>query len=1162
MKTFITIRNFTICAFVLFLTNINAQVTGVKYLLEYNPSNDYFDCILVIDGGTAKSVLERTQFPSQVSLAVPVGSEFRVIDNFMPLVGNQNFTSTRPVEWDIFSKVLKPKASVRFDFYSIKPDLKDEAHYNELQLGDSIKLFSIKFDTLVGCADGIRLFINGSDPNENADGFMNQDFSQQFSIGSGANIYIENAIISYPNIAGKDENACKGQSLTLSPTPASKGKWYLPSGNADGAKLDNTGLSTDKINFPLNAKLGIYTVIYADSNYYDMKCITITQPEATITVDSVSCDGGFMKLIANGNGSYAWSPTGGNNKSIRPLANTNYTLTVTDQYGCTATSSIAVKTITDIIVPGKNLCIGVNYTLPDLASATWDSLLFDGKWDTTNDPIATVTQEGIVTPSSQGSVAFIFSYGDCYVVTNDFTVNPKPVITLNGAESICAGASISFTSSSPGQWISSNPNILVINNQGLATGLNPGTATISFLQNNSGCMSEPKTITVKQKPSVAIIGPRNICVGNETQLTPQSGGIWTSDNIIVASVDNTGLVTGLAAGSVQFRFLADNGCFSDLTPIVTVNPIPVVTILGSDHICELGGTTQLSPTTGGTWTSSSPLVATVNNSGFVTGLYPGVVTAIFTSSIGCGSAISPPITVVAKPNISILGPDKICIGNTSQMTATVTGNWTSNAPNIASITPNGIITGLSAGDATFTFTGTPTVCSSVISPIIKILPLPDISTTPLNLCVGSTFTYSPTPNGTWDVFPLGIISINNHTFDALSEGSTKIIFTAANTGCKSDSILTTVNALPIINVVGNDTICVGSTTTLTPNSGGTWTSSTLPIATIDNFGIVTGLAQGNVTFTYVNTISGCAATSPNIHIAPSPIVTTEALEVCEGSQLPLISTPSGSWQAFPDSIILVQDSIFVPISTGTTFLVFTSSVNGCQSDTLSITINPTPQILLTGNDSICVGSTTTFSASIPGTWAGSNFTIADITNNGTVTGLAAGTVFFEFSSTDGCAASSQNITVNAPPNISISIENNQLLTANVANMYAWYDCTNNQLVAQTTEPNFSPSVNGSYYVISNDGICNSQSACVDFVLVGTSDIKAENVKIIPNPASTQINISTSLPINNVVLKNSLGQTVMTSSQTNIDVANLSAGIYMVIIETHQGTISKPVIIVR
>ncbi|MBK8820007.1 MAG: Ig-like domain-containing protein [Saprospiraceae bacterium] len=51
-------------------------------------------------------------------------------------------------------------------------------------------------------------------------------------------------------------------------------------------------------------------------------------------------------------------------------------------------------------------------------------------------------------------------------------------------------------------------------------------------------------------------------------------------------------------------------------------------------------------------------------------------------------------------------------------------------------------------------------------------------------------------------------------------------------------------------VTGNNNICVGQTTQLSPAGGGSWASMNPSVASVDNNGVVTGLSNGSVQFTF------------------------------------------------------------------------------------------------------------------------------------------------------------------------------------------------------------------------------------------------------------------------------------------------------------------------
>ncbi len=111
---------------------------------------------------------------------------------------------------------------------------------------------------------------------------------------------------------------------------------------------------------------------------------------------------------------------------------------------------------------------------------------------------------------------------------------------------------------------------------------------------------------------------------------------WASGNNSIATVNATGLVTAVAAGSTTVTATAE-GRSGQAT--ITVTPPPVVSIvLNRDTASVLaGGTVQLDATprdaagsalTGRTviWSSSSTAVATVSTSGLVTTVAPGTAT--------------------------------------------------------------------------------------------------------------------------------------------------------------------------------------------------------------------------------------------------------------------------------------------------------------------------------------------------------------------------------------------------------------------------------------------------------------------------------------------------------------------------------------------------------
>src|SRR4030095_11493593 len=133
--------------------------------------------------------------------------------------------------------------------------------------------------------------------------------------------------------------------------------------------------------------------------------------------------------------------------------------------------------------------------------------------------------------------------------------------------------------------------------------------------NSAGC-STTATVTVNARPTIT--GTLTVCVGATTQLTgsgtPAAVNPWVSGTPGVATVSNTGLVTGVAAGTSVITYTNSNGCTQTAT--VTVNSATITGTLTACASGSAGNTTQLTGSpAGGTWSSGTPTVATVSGTG-------------------------------------------------------------------------------------------------------------------------------------------------------------------------------------------------------------------------------------------------------------------------------------------------------------------------------------------------------------------------------------------------------------------------------------------------------------------------------------------------------------------------------------------------------------------
>jgi trimeric autotransporter adhesin len=301
----------------------------------------------------------------------------------------------------------------------------------------------------------------------------------------------------------------------------------------------------------------------------------------------------------------------------------------------TITAAPTVANITGL----SSVCTGSNIQLSDATSG--------GIWNTSNGQVATVSTSGLVHGVSGGSVTISYTVngGACGMIvrTHTVTVNASATVdAITGTATLCVGSTTQLSDGiSGGVWSSSNTSIASISTSGLVTGKVGGSVTITYTV-TTGCSvaSATRTVTVSSSSSVAAIsGNSAVCLGNNIQLTDATaGGIWNTSNGNIATVSTSGVVRGIRAGTVTITYTISGACgMNSTTKSVTVNTAAVVAaITGSSTLCVRTTTTLEESTTGGTWSSTNSAVATVNNSGVVTGVKLGNATINYTVVNACG----------------------------------------------------------------------------------------------------------------------------------------------------------------------------------------------------------------------------------------------------------------------------------------------------------------------------------------------------------------------------------------------------------------------------------------------------------------------------------------------------------------------------------------------
>jgi len=309
---------------------------------------------------------------------------------------------------------------------------------------------------------------------------------------------------------------------------------------------------------------------------------------------------------------------------------------------------------------------------------------------------------------------------------------------------------------------------------------------------------------------------------NGNPLTGRTIG-WSSSANTIATVNSSGLVTGVGPGGPVTITATSEGQSGTATVTVTVAPVASVTVTPSSATVAIGQTVQLTatpkdangnPLTGRaiSWSSSDNNVATVNSSGLVTGVVAGSVTITATSEGQSGTAS---ITVSGVPvaTVAVTPPSaSVQAGQTQQLTATLkdangnvltgrTVTWSSNNTTVASVNGTGLVTAKVAGSATITATseGQSGTSSITVTPV----PVASVAVTPAtaSVAVGSTLQLTATPkdaNGnpltgrviTWQSSNNAIASVNGSGLVSGVAAGGPVTITATSEGQSGTSAVT------------------------------------------------------------------------------------------------------------------------------------------------------------------------------------------------------------------------------------------------------------------------------------------------------------------------------------------------------------------------------------
>ena len=667
-------------------TPVYNQANEVDFNSDMNPATGYSGMVTINASGTGQDKDNTTIDAGYY----PVGS----IGNYVWYDANKNGLQDEPAKdgmngFKIY--LLKDNGSgsfVKVDSTTTANDANGNPGYYNFNIIHSGN-YEVQFPT------GLSYTVQDATPatDGNSDANTATGLSPAFTMNLlGSGVQVNNPTIdagilcSYPvvsPITGFNQLAILTSVQLSEVTP--DGVWA--SDNTAVATVDNTGkvtgiaVGTANITYSVTNFCGFTTTVKFPITI-TTKCnnltagFTINQLHQCITNNKFI----FTNTTTGGNGPfiYNWDFNDGNSSSdANPVhvystpSDHDISLNVTDANGCQSGYGVQIA-VGPVPVASFNTAFntydGTGTTFSSTSSngsgnMTYYWNLGNGTSSTLINPMVQYTPPGIydvklVVTSSNGCADSVTEIINTLKGTASLC---GAVGDINGLATVCTGTTSQFTDTSAnGTWTSGNPLVATVSNSGLVTGIAAGTTTITYsINTNCGVSANSIVVTVSGAPATPVInGAAAICTSSPDAFTANSaGGFWKSSDETIATVSANGVVNGVAAGSATISYSYNNGCgiatANKSVTIINCTPgVPPVVgpISGPDQV-TVGASIQLSDSsTLGTWSSSHTGVATVDNTGKVTGIAAGITTITYTETNSFGTTTSSfNITCVAVP---------------------------------------------------------------------------------------------------------------------------------------------------------------------------------------------------------------------------------------------------------------------------------------------------------------------------------------------------------------------------------------------------------------------------------------------------------------------------------------------------------------------------------
>jgi len=533
-------------------------------------------------------------------------------------------------------------------------------------------------------------------------------------------------------------------------------------------------------------------------------------------------------------------------------------------------------------------------------------------WSSDNTAVATVNASGTVTAVSVGS-ANIRATSEGVTGQAGITVSLVPVasvtvtlasgslvigqttsataVTRDAANNVLTGRAIT--------WSSTNTAVATVNASGVVTAVAGGSANIRATSEGVSGQAVVAVALVSVSSVTVTLASGSLNVGQTTSASAVTrdaannvltGRVvtWSSSNTAVATVNASGTVTAVGAGSANI-IATSEGVTGQAGITVTLAPVASVAVTLAAGTVAIGQTTTASAVmrdasnnvlTGRavTWSSDNTAVATVNSSGVVTAVSVGSANIQATSEGVTGQAavtVSP--VPVASVTVTLADGSLFAGQNTTASAVTrdaanniLTGRsitWSSSNTAVATVNASGVVTAVSVGSANIRATSEGVTGQAAIT--VSAVPVASVTVNlgSASINVGQTTTASAVTRDasnnvltgrvvTWTSSNTAVATVTaSGTVRGITAGTANIVATSEGVSGQTGITVVFVPVASVTVSLGSASLAVGLTTTasaVTRDASNniltgrvvTWSSSNTAIATVNASGTVTAIAVG------------------------------------------------------------------------------------------------------------------------------------------------------------------------------------------------------------------------------------------------------------------------------------------------------------------------------